>query len=291
MAQLGCGNNRRILDADLVVGFVAFAQAAQDGDGVLDIGLADVDDLEAALKRGVFFDVLAVLIQRGGTDGAEFAAGEGRLEHIGGIDGAFSRAGADEGVEFVDEEDELAVRLFDFLEHGLEAVFKLAAELGTGEHGAEIERDDALVAQDFGDVTQEDAAREAFDDGGLADAGFANEDGVIFCAAREHLNDAADLLVAADDGVKFAAAGELGEVFGVLGEGLELAFGVLVGDALGAADGFERVQDGVIVGALGSKSLGYGLGFLCGEGEQEVFGGDKFVFEVCGFLESPIENF
>ena len=41
------------------------------------VGLADVDRLEAALERGVLLDVLAVLVERGGADAAQLAAGEG----------------------------------------------------------------------------------------------------------------------------------------------------------------------------------------------------------------------
>ena len=48
-------------------------------------GLADVDRLEAAFQGGVLLDVLAVFVERGGADAAEFAAGQGRLEQVGGV--------------------------------------------------------------------------------------------------------------------------------------------------------------------------------------------------------------
>ena len=121
-------DDRRILDAHVVVRFVALFEAAQDGDGVFDVGLADVDDLEAAFERCILFDVLAVLVQRGCADGTQFAAGKRRLEHVAGVDGAFGCAGTDEGVQLVDEEDDLAVGLFDLFEHGFEPVFELAAD-------------------------------------------------------------------------------------------------------------------------------------------------------------------
>ena len=56
--------------------------------------------------------------------------------------------------------------------------------------------------------------REAFDDGGLADAGLAGEDRVVLAAAHEDVDDLADLLVAADDGIDLALARPLGEVDG-----------------------------------------------------------------------------
>ena len=246
MRERGRGDDGRVLDADLVVRLVALLEAAQDGDGVLDVGLADVDDLEAALQRCVFLDVLAVLVERGGADGAQLAARQRRLEHVGGVDGAFSRSGADQGVQLIDEEDDLAVGFFDFLQDGLEAVFKLAAKFGAGEHRAEVEGDDALVAQDVGDVAVDDAAGEAFDDGGFADAGLADEDRVVLGAAREHLDDAANLLVAADDRIELAAAGELGEVFGVFLERLVFRLRILVGDALAAAHAGQAFEDRVV---------------------------------------------
>ena len=290
MAQLGGGDDGGVLDADLVVRLVALAQAAQDGDGVLDVGLADEDDLEAALERGVLLDVLAVLSERGGADGAQLAASESGLEHVAGVDGALCGSGADESVQLVDEEDDLAVGLVDLLENGLEAVFKLAAKLGAGEHRAEVERDDALVAQDLRHVALEDAAGEAFDDGCLADAGLADEYRVVLGAAAEHLDDAANLLVAADDGVELAAAGEVGEVLGVLFERLELALGVLVGDALRAANGLQCLEDGGVVGALGGERELHGVVLLAGEREQQVLGGDIVVLEGLGLLEGAVEH-
>ena len=139
MAQLGGGDDGGVLDAHLVVHLVALAQAAQNGDGVLDIRLADEDDLEAALQRGVFLDVLAVLGERGGADSAQLAASESGLEHVAGVDGSLCGSGADESVQLVDEEDDLAVGLVDLLENGFEAVFKLAAKLCAGEHRAQIQ--------------------------------------------------------------------------------------------------------------------------------------------------------
>ncbi len=274
-----------------MVRLVALLQAAQNRDGVLDVGLAHVDDLETALQRGILLDVLAVLVERGGADGAQLAARQRRLEHVAGVDGAFGRAGADQRMQLVDEEDDLAVRLFDLLQDRLEAVFKLAAILGAGEHRSQIERDDALVAQNLGHVAGDDAAREAFDDGGFAHAGLADEHGVVLGAAAEHLDDAANLFVAADDRVELAAAGEFGQVLGVFFQRLEFAFGVLVGDALRSAHRGERLQDGFVRGAGGDQRIARGIALQVRDAEQQVLGGDVLVFEVVGLLEGLVERF
>ena len=110
VGEHGGAHQGGVLDAHAVVHFVALLQAAQDGDGVFDRGLIHHHGLEAAFEGGILFDVLAVFVERGGADAVQFAAREHGLQQIAGIHGAFGLAGADDGVQFVDEEDDLAVR-------------------------------------------------------------------------------------------------------------------------------------------------------------------------------------
>ena len=72
-------------------------------------GSRDQHRLEAPLERGVLLDVLAVLVERGGADAAQLAAGERRLQHVGRVHGALGRARADQRVQLVDEADDLAL--------------------------------------------------------------------------------------------------------------------------------------------------------------------------------------
>jgi hypothetical protein len=160
------------------------------------------------------------------------AAGEHRLDHVAGVHRAFGAAGTNDGVQLVDEGDDLAVGVGDFGEHRLQAFFELAAVFRAGEHRADVERDQPLALQAFGDVTVGDAARKTFDDGGLAHTGFTDEHRVVLRAATEHLDDPADLVVATDDRVDAAFGGPSGEVLAVLVESGEFVFGVLIGDAV-----------------------------------------------------------
>ena len=180
--------------------------------------------------------------------------------------------------------------VFDFFQHGLEAVFELAAIFCSGQHGAQIERDDALVLEHFGHVAGNDALREAFDDGGLAYAGLADEHGIIFRAAGKNLDHAADFFVAADDRIELAAAGLLGQIAGVALERLILGFGILVGDFLRAADRSQRLQNRVIGGAVAGENLLRGVLLEVRDGQQQVLGGDVFVLEVGGFFESLLQQ-
>ena len=148
------------------------------------------------------------------------------FKQVRGVHGAVGLAGADEGVHLVDEEDDLAFRGFDLREHGLEPLLELAAIFGAGDQRAEIERQHLLVLEALRHVALDDAVREALDDGGLADAGLADQHGIVLGAAGEHLDGAADLLVAADDGIELALGRGLGEVARVA---LERVIGLLGG--------------------------------------------------------------
>ena len=216
----GCrGDERGIRDRDPVVRLVAPLEPAEDRDRVLDRRLADVHLLEAALERGILLDVLAVLVERRRADQVQLAAREHRLQHVRGRDRALAAARAHEQVQFVDERDDAALGLVDLLEHRLQPLLELAAVHGARDEGGDVERDELLVLQRLGDVALDDALREPLDDGGLADAGLADEHGVVLRAAGEHLADAADLGVAPDDGVELALPGEVGEVHAELFEG------------------------------------------------------------------------
>ena len=192
----------------------------------------------------------------------------GGLSMLRGVHGALGGSCADQRVQLVDEEDDLAVRVLDLLEQGLEAVFELAAILGSGEHDGQVEGDDALVLQNLRHVAVHDAAGESFDDGGLADAGLADEHGVVLGAAREHLDDAANLFVAADDGIELAATGEVGQVLCIFLERLKLGLGILVGDALRSADSGKALEDGIVRGSERSQQKLRAVVLLLGEREQ-----------------------
>src|SRR5699024_6959106 len=183
-------------------------------------------------------------------DHPQLTAGEHRLEHIAGIHrGVASGSGADDRVELIDERDDLAIGVLDLLEHGLEPFLELAAVLRPGDHGRQVEADERLVPQGFGHVSGDDPLGEAFDDGGLADAGITDEDRVVLRSAGEHLHDAAHLLVTADHRVELALACGGGEVDAELLERLHGLLGVLRGDLLAPAQIRQGGGEGITGGS------------------------------------------
>ena len=111
-------------------------------------------------------------------------------------------------------------------QHGFQPLLELAAIFRAGDHGAEIEREQLLVLQAFRHVAVDDAQRQAFDDRGLADAGLADQHRIVLGAPRQHLNGAADFLVAPDHRIELAVARRLGEIAGIF---LQRVIGVLGG--------------------------------------------------------------
>jgi hypothetical protein len=187
-------------------------QALEDVDGFLHRRLDHVDLLEATRQGRVLLEDAAVLGERGRADALELAAGQRRLEQVRRVQrAARGRARADEGVDLVDEQD--GVRLvLERLEHALQALLEVAAVLGAGQQRAHVERVDLRVGQDLGHVALRDAPGQAFGDGGLADAGLAHQQRVVLAPAAQDLDDALDLVLAADQRIDLAVLGLLVEV-------------------------------------------------------------------------------
>ena len=217
-----------------MVRLVAVAQALEDLDRVAERGLGDLDRLEPALERRVLLDVLAVLVERGGTDGLELTAGQHRLEDAGGVDRALGGTRTHEGVDLVDEQDDVAAGA-DLLEDLLQPLLEVTAVAAAGDERAEVEGVELLVLEGLGHLALDDVLGQALDDGGLADAGLADEDRVVLGAAGQHLHDPLDLLLTPDDRVELALAGRLREVAAELVEHERARGGALLLDAAGQA--------------------------------------------------------
>ena len=147
-----------------------------------------------------------------------------------------------------------------------------------------------LVLQALGHVAVDDAQRQAFDDRGLADAGLADEHRVILGAPRQHLDGAADFLVAADHRIELAVARRLGQVAGVF---LERIVGVLRRRAVGGAalaQGFDRRIQILRRDAGIGQDLAGVAAFLRRQRQQQPFDGDETVAGLFAHLLGGIEH-
>src|SRR6185437_12190384 len=103
-------------------------------------------------------------------------------------------------------------RRFDLAEDRLEALLELATVFRAGDERTEIKRQQTLVLEALRHVAVDDAQRQAFGDGRLADARLADQHRIVLGAPRQHLDGAADFLVPANDRIELAVARLLRQV-------------------------------------------------------------------------------
>ena len=114
-------------------------------------------------------------------------------------------AGADHRVDLVDEHDGAGI-ILDLAHHGLEPLLEIAAIAGAGQQRAHVELEDGGFGEHLRHVAHDDAARQAFGDGRLADARIADEQRVVLLPAAQHLDGALNLRCPPDQGIDPAGA-------------------------------------------------------------------------------------
>ena len=163
-------------------------------------------------------------------------------------------------MQLVDEQHDPAVGGGDLGERGLHPLLELAAVLGAGEHAGEVQRHDAGVAQRLGHVAVGDPQREALGDRGLADAGLADQHGVVLAPAGEDLDRLLDLVGAPDHGVDAAVRRVGGQVAAELvergGRRTAAPAARLGRGAAGGGDGEELAGADLAQGAGAPAALG-----------------------------------
>ena len=168
-----------------------------------------------------------------GADAGDVAPRQGRLQDVRGVERTLGRTGADQGVDLVDE-DEHVLALLEFLEDALQALLELATVLRAGHDQGQVERDYPLAREELRRQPLGHPLRQPLDDRGLAHPRLPEQDRVILRPPREDLDDAPDLLLAADQRVELVLLRQRGQIAPELGqEGqflLAPAAGALAGD-------------------------------------------------------------
>jgi len=77
-------------------------------------------------------------------------------------------------VHFIDEKDDLPLGFCNFLKGGFETLFEFTAVFRASNHGRHVELHNAFVFQALRHIAVDDALSQAFNDGGLTHARFAN---------------------------------------------------------------------------------------------------------------------
>ena len=77
-------------------------------------------------------------------------------------------------MQLIDEEDDLTVALGHLIDHALEPLLELTAELRTCNEGAHIQGQKSLGLQGLRDIALDDTLGKALNDGGLTDTGLTD---------------------------------------------------------------------------------------------------------------------
>ena len=173
----------------------------------------NLDFLESARQRAVFLEV-AVLGVRRRTHAAELSALKQWLQHIGRVHrGALRGAGAEDRVNFVDEDDGVVALLHGFHEC-LEACLEVASILGSREHRADVERVDLDTLQIVGNGLGHDLLRQALCNRGFPDAALTDQDRIVLASPRQDVDDALDLIGPAHEWIQLLGRSALGQIAG-----------------------------------------------------------------------------
>src|SRR3989338_8644522 len=278
-----------IRNAQAVMYLIFLLETAQDGNGIIQGRLFDHDRLEAPLERGVLFDISLVLPDSGRADRVELPSRERGFKEVRRVHRAFRGARANDGMYLIYKEDYVPGRVLDLLYEGLQAVLELAAELGPGDQGAQIEHQQLLALQGLRHFARRHPLGQSLHDGGLAHPRLTDKHGIVLGPAGKYLDHPAELLFPADDRVELARAGLVGQIDGVFLEHLEFALGSLVRDAhrtpqLGKhADRPVPPQTGI-----GKDLLGRGRHFE--DREQDMLAGNELILLLGGHFAGLIEH-
>ena len=117
----------------------------------------------------------------------------------------------------------VAVKLFEQI---LEPLLKIAAVFGTCYHRGHIQRQHPLAAQRWGDLPGGNCLGQRFGQRTFADAGLAQEAGIVFLTAAENLDHTFQFFFPAKHGVKPPLLRKTGQVAAVFVTGAAAARGV-----------------------------------------------------------------
>ena len=289
-----CRHQRVVADAHAVVDLQLLADAAQDGDRVLHVGLLHGHGLEPPCQGRVLLDVLSVLIDGRRPDAVQLAPRQHGLQHVARVHGALCRTSPDDGVQLVDEQDDAPLALLHLVQDGLQPLLKLAAELGPGDQRPHVQGKDRPVLQSLRHISAHDALRQPLHDGRLTNSGVTDQHGVVLRLAAQDADDATHLLVTPDHRVQLPLPRRSHQVAPVLGEGLVGGFGVRALHPLRAADLRQRLQEAILRDAQAIQDAPQiGVRPLVQHRKEQVLDGNVLVFKrlralLCGDKE-PVE--
>ena len=187
--------------------------------------------------------MLLVFVERCRADRAQLTSRQSRFEHVGSIHCALRGARADQGVELVDEQDDLPFGFGNLFQDRFQAVFKFTTVFRSRHERRQVQRHEALGLQHVGHIARNDPLRQALHNGGFPDAGLADQHGIVFCAAGENLHHAANLFVAPNHRIQLLPPRQFGKIARVFFQRRVSSLGILRSHALRSAHSRQGLEN------------------------------------------------
>ena len=273
VAQLCCGNDSRVGNIDTVVDFITLLQTTQNSNGIFYTWLANQYFLEAAFKCSVFFNVLTVFVQGGCTDTVQFAARQSRFQHIARIHCAVGFTCTNQSMDFVNENQSVAIVFSQVVQHAFQAFFKFAAVFRAGNQSRQVQNQKAFVTQGFRYFAVDDTLCQTFNNSSFTHTRLTNQHRVVFGTALQYLNRTTNFIITTDNRVELTVTGALSQIKCVFFQSIALVFGIRIVHVLSSS---YRIDCGIdiLFGRTGFFQNFAGRIILLNQSQQEKFAGD-----------------
>ena len=131
---------------------------------------------------------------------------------------------------------------------------------------------------------------QSFDNGRLADAGFADQHRIVLGAAAENLQHPLDFVGPADDRIQLTFLGQLGQIASELIECRRVALPIAL-----TRSGLPEKRDGQLsggqeIGAEAAENLSADPFFFSEQAQQKMFAPDMIVAEKTGFFDPVFDH-
>ena len=170
-------------------------QTAQDGDGVFHPGLANQYFFGSGVRVLRLFDVWRYSSKVVAPMQLWFAACQSRFQHIARIHCAISFLPcADQSMDFIGENQGVAVVFRQVIQTAFQAFFKFAAVFRAGNPKPPSQNQQAFVREGFGHFAVNNTLRQAFNNSGFTHQAHQSHR-VVLGAALQRLNRTADFII------------------------------------------------------------------------------------------------
>ena len=212
----------------------------------------------------------------------QFATGKHGFKQVACVHCAVGFACADNGVQLVDEQNDLSFALLHFVKYGFQTFLEFAAELCACYQRAQVKAVQTAVFKSLRHVACGNTLRQSFGNCRLTDAGFTYQHGVILCLTTKNLYAVTNLVLTSDHGVEFLFLCQFHKVGRVFVKRVERCFGVVACYAHVAACLGKRSHKFVLVCAVACKGFRNGLA-LFEHSHHHVLDGHVLVLHFVGF--------